>query len=116
MAPNDDKLRQYTVSHYASATVAAGGYARLETWLKEKHNVDLPTVYTCDVAQVQLTPAHYAALNAGDDEHVELNALCSAIFDDEAPDWLEDGESLGDFEMEIRVGMDPLSVRVVMTS
>ena len=61
--------------------------------------------------QVRLTPAHHAALHAGDDEHIDLNALCGDIFGGETPDWVDAaaGESLGDFELEFRVGMDPLS-------
>ena len=60
--------------------------------------------------QVWLTPAHHAALHAGDDDHVSLDALCRDIFRGNAPDWVDAaaGESLGDFEVEFRVGMDPL--------
>jgi hypothetical protein len=59
------------------------------------------TVHLVDVCTVLLTPAHYTAINGSsdDDAAFDLDELCSAIFSGEPkPDWLEAGESLGEFE------------------
>jgi len=106
------ETQAYKVLHYAAASIGgSAGYEELVAWMGER-GVEFGSlgdeVYTVDVATVHLTAAHFAALKAGDDERVDLNDLCSSLLSDEEPDWLQDGETVGDFEMELRIGMEPL--------
>ena len=106
--------RPYKIYHYAEASVEDEEWDRLEAWMEERGVVltFADTVFCVDVCLNRLTPAHYATLNAGDDERIDLDALCRATLSGgDPPDWVDAaaGESIGDFESEFRVGMDPLS-------
>ena len=104
------ETRQYKISHYAKADLGEDGFDKLEKWMQKQNVVfDSEEVYSVDIATAQLTPAHYEAIKAGEEDDYDLNSLVSMMFSqDEVPSWLESGESLGEFEMEIRVGMGPL--------
>jgi hypothetical protein len=110
-APSVRDVRSYKVSHYAKVSIEEEGWQRLEEWMEE-HSIQFgglgDDVFSVDVADVQLTPSHFAALNGGEDERFDLDEFCSTLFSDEDPSWLEEGESVGSFEVEHRIGMGPL--------
>jgi hypothetical protein len=90
----------YTLFHYAPADISSDGWERLEGFHKFEEDV-----FTVDVAHCLLTKANATLLQDGS---LDLNDLCTHVFDGESPNWLEAGERLGDFEMEIRIGMGSL--------
>ena len=100
--------KAYKISHYARLSVSQGGWNQLEEWMRARNVAFDNTVFSVDVADARLTPAHYEAIKAGDDENFDLDVLVSNMFDEEEPDWIGNGESLGNFEMEFRIGMGPL--------
>ena len=92
------------VYHYTKATISNDGWNQIKNLFDDSGVNASTTIYSVDIANLVLTETR--AQSFVDDDTSELHELCSNIFDEEEPEWMVAGESMGCFEMELRIGCE----------
>ena len=101
--PVTQHFKNCKVYHFAEATISDHGWTQIKEFFNGIGCTDYENIYTVDIADLVLTETRAQSFVDGTSE---LNELCTSIFDEQKPEWMVEGESLGHFEMELRCGCE----------